>query len=192
MATAACRAGRLSCCFPRCPQCQEKPIIRNAIRYIYLSLSPPASSSRLPSRPCAAPPPLTQWAHVPVTDDCDHLPKPKSPPLPFRALTVCNTNHSSGPCWGTLTRGSGIRLAGAGLSRLHLWTKEILHFLSASTVPFCPQPYTSGRPGLRTPSLGRYPVTEQTLTLAPFSSVGQERLWLNLEILKSLSEKLVS
>lgn len=161
---------------------------------LYLSISQPPSLL-LPSAKQAlrsTPPPLTQWAHVPVTDDCDHLPKPKSPPLPFRALTVYNTNHSSGPCWGTLTRGSGICLAGAGLSRLHLWTKEILHFLSASTVPFCPQPYTSGRPGLRTPSLGRYPVTEQTLTLAPFSSMGQERLWLNLEILKSLSEKLVS
>lgn len=56
MATAACRAGRLSCCFPWCPQCQEKPIIRNAISYIYLSLSPPASSSRLPTRPCRVPP----------------------------------------------------------------------------------------------------------------------------------------
>lgn len=140
MAMAAYRAGRLSCCFPRCPQCQEKPIIRNAISYIYLSLSPPASSSRLPRRPCAACPPLTQWAHVPVADDCDHLPKPKSPPLPFRALTVCNTVLPD--VLGTLTWVSDVHLARAGLSVpcLHLWTKMILHFLS-----FLPQQYHSPR-----------------------------------------------
>lgn len=86
MATAAWRARRLSCCFPQCPQCQEKPIIRNAISYIYLSLSPPASSSRLPTRPCGAP--LTQWAHFPVADACDHLPKPRSPTLHSRVLAI--------------------------------------------------------------------------------------------------------
>lgn len=86
MATAACRARRLSCCFPQCPQCQEKPIIRNAISYIYLSLSPPASSSRLPTRPCGAP--LTQWAHFPVADACDHLPKPHSPALHSRVPAI--------------------------------------------------------------------------------------------------------
>lgn len=79
MATAACRARHLSYCLPRCPRCQEKPIMRNAISYIYLSLSPPASSFRLPTRPCGAP--LTQWAHFPVADACDHLPKPRFPAL---------------------------------------------------------------------------------------------------------------
>lgn len=86
MATAACRARRLSYCLPRCPQCQEKPIMRNAISYIYLSLSPPASSFRLPTRPCGAP--LTQWAHFPVADARDHLPKPRFPALSSPAPAV--------------------------------------------------------------------------------------------------------
>lgn len=87
MATAACGAGRLSCCFPQCPQCQEKPIIRNAISYIYLSLSPPASSSsRLPTKPYGTP--LTPWAHFPVADTRDHLPKPHSPVLSSQALAI--------------------------------------------------------------------------------------------------------
>lgn len=86
MAPAACGARRLPCYFPRCPRCQEKPIIRNAISYIYLSLSPPASSSRLPARPCGAP--LTQWAHFPVVDARDHLPKPRSPALSPRTPAI--------------------------------------------------------------------------------------------------------
>lgn len=124
MATAACRAGCLSCCFPRCPQCQEKPIIRNAISYIYLSLSPPASSSRLPSRPCAAPPPSPSGHMSLLLMTVTTCPNQVST-TPFQGPDSMQ-HHSSGPCWGTLTRGSGMHLAGAGLSvpRLHLLDQE--------------------------------------------------------------------
>lgn len=53
--------------------------------FIYLS-APPTSSSRLPTRPCGAP--LTQWAHFPVADAHDHLPKPRSPALHSRVPAI--------------------------------------------------------------------------------------------------------
>lgn len=76
----------MSCYFPRCPRCQEKPIIRNAISYIYLSLSPPASSSRLPTRPAEPPSPSghTSLLLTPVTT-CPSLAPQRSLPEPLRS-----------------------------------------------------------------------------------------------------------
>lgn len=95
----------MSCCFPRCPWCQEKPIIRNAISYIYLSLSPPASSSRLPTRPCGAPSPSghTSPLLTPVTT-CPSLTLQHSLPEPWQ----------SGLHTGTATDGLHLFLLHAG------------------------------------------------------------------------------
>ena len=101
MATAACRARRSSYCLPRCPQCQEKPTMRNAISYIYLSLSPPASSFRLPSRPAEPPSPSghTSLLLTPVTT-CPSLAFRRSPPQPrqpgstqTQRPTSCTPSH---------------------------------------------------------------------------------------------------
>lgn len=101
MATAACRARRLSYCLPLCPQCQEKPIMRNAISYIYLSLSPPASSFRLPSRPAEPPSPSghTSLLLTPVTT-CPSLafrlslPQPRQPgSIQTQQPTSCTASH---------------------------------------------------------------------------------------------------
>lgn len=112
MAPAACGAGRLPCYFPRCPRCQEKPIIRNAIGYIYLSLSPPASSSRLPARPAEPPSPsghTSLWL-TPVTTCPSLAPRRSPPPEPL----------PSGGHEGTTTFSAGTARHAHGCCHVHL------------------------------------------------------------------------
>lgn len=152
---------------------------------LYLSISQPPSLL-LPSAKQACGAPLTQWAHFPVADARDHLPKPRFPALSSPApATRLHTHTATASCTPSHRHIRCAHMSLRSCTRIganhHVCGPKpralvVLHLLSASA------PFSSARTSLPSVSHGLDPLEGVPMPhhLRGQSSCGDKRRGVNM------------